>query len=42
VAFEADEKELLRLFEGYDVTKVRLHTDKETGKSKGFAHIHFK
>lgn len=42
MAFEADAAELERLFEGYGVTLVRLHTDKDTGRSKGFAHIHFK
>jgi hypothetical protein len=30
-----------RSFKPYGVSKVRLHTDKDTGKSKGFAHVHF-
>lgn len=42
MAYEADDKALARLFEPFGVTKVRLHTDKETGKPKGFAHIHFR
>ena len=25
----------------YKATLVRLHTDKDTGKPKGFAHVHF-
>lgn len=25
----------------YNCNQVRLHTDKETGKPKGFAHVHF-
>ncbi|KAI3433472.1 hypothetical protein D9Q98_003284 [Chlorella vulgaris] len=41
VAYEADDKALSRLFEPCGVTKVRLHTDKDTGKPKGFAHVHF-
>ena len=42
VAWEADDKALARLFEPCGVVKVRLHTDKDTGKPKGFAHVHFK
>ena len=42
VAWEADDKALARLFEPCGVIKVRLHTDKDTGKPKGFAHVHFK
>lgn len=42
VAFEADEAALRALFEPCGVTKVRLHTDKDTGRSKGYAHVHFK
>jgi RNA recognition motif-containing protein len=30
------------LFAAHGVTKVRLHTDKDTGKFRGFAHVHFK
>lgn len=42
VAYEADDKALARLFEPCGVVKVRLHTDKDTGKPKGFAHVHFR
>jgi len=42
VAYEADENALKALFEPYGVTKVRLHTEKDTGRSKGYAHVHFK
>ena len=40
IAFEATVEDLAALFEG--VTRVRLHTDKLTGRSKGYAHIHFR
>lgn len=30
------------LFEGLQIERVRLHTDRESGKSRGFAHVHFK
>lgn len=42
VAYEADDAALRALFEPFGVTKVRLHTDKDTGRPKGFAHVHFK
>jgi nucleolin len=42
IAYEADEAAVRALFEPYGVTKVRIHTDKDTGRPKGFAHIHFK
>ncbi|KAL4524982.1 hypothetical protein Ndes2526A_g07078 [Nannochloris sp. 'desiccata'] len=42
IAYEADEDAVRALFEPFGVTKVRLHTDKDTGKPKGFAHVHFK
>jgi nucleolin len=42
IAYEADEAAVRALFEPFGVTKVRLHTDKDTGKPKGFAHVHFK
>ena len=29
------------MFKPYKSKQVRLHTDKDTGKPKGFAHIHF-
>jgi len=41
IAFEASIDSIKALFEPYGVTKVRLHTDKDTGKSKGYAHVHF-
>jgi RNA recognition motif-containing protein len=41
IAYEADEAAVRALFEPYGVTKVRIHTDKDTGRPKGFAHIHF-
>ncbi|KXZ46117.1 hypothetical protein GPECTOR_47g395 [Gonium pectorale] len=43
VAFEAGADELQQLFAGAGAvpTKVRLHTDKASGRSKGFAHVHF-
>ena len=42
MAWEADDRALTRLFEPCGVIKVRLHTDKDTGKPKGFAHVHFR
>jgi nucleolin len=42
IAFEASPDEIKALFEPYGVIKVRLHTDKDTGKPKGYAHVHFK
>lgn len=41
IAFEADESDLRELLSGCDITKVRRHTDKDTGKFKGYAHVHF-
>lgn len=41
VAFEAGPSQLTEVFEGCRVSFVRLHTDKQTGQSKGFAHVHF-
>ena len=41
LAFEANDAEIQQLFPDCNVTKVRLHTDKATGKSRGFAHVHF-
>lgn len=41
VAFEALPTQLKEVFAGCEVSFVRLHTDKESGKSKGFAHVHF-
>ena len=42
IAFEATPENIESLFEPYGVTKVRLHTDKDTGRPKGYAHVHFK
>lgn len=42
IAFEASPDDIKTLFEPYGVTVVRLHTDKDTGKPKGYAHVHFK
>lgn len=42
ISFEATPEALNELFEPYGGVKVRLHTDKHTGVSKGFAHVHFK
>jgi hypothetical protein len=41
IAFEAEEGDLQELMADCSITKVRLHTDKDTGRFKGFAHIHF-
>ena len=41
LAFEANQQQLKDVFEGCNVTIIRLHTDKDTGKSKGYAHVHF-
>lgn len=42
IAFEARPEDVKALFESCGVTLVRLHTDKDTGKPKGYAHVHFK
>ena len=39
--FEATAMQLKAMFEGCTVTKVRMHTDRHSGRSKGFAHVHF-
>lgn len=39
--WEADEALLEGFFTECGVTKVRLHTDRETGAFRGFAHVHF-
>jgi len=41
VAFEASADDLKAHFEAHGATKIRLHTDKDTGRSKGYAHVHF-
>ncbi len=42
IAFAVGAPELHELFKECNVKKVRLHTDRHTGQSKGFAHVHFK
>ncbi len=41
IAFEASEDDLRAVFEGLAVTRVRMHTDADTGRFKGYAHVHF-
>ncbi|EFJ49066.1 hypothetical protein VOLCADRAFT_90315 [Volvox carteri f. nagariensis] len=43
ISFEAGAEELQQLFSraGAVPTKIRLHSDKATGRSRGFAHVHF-
>jgi RNA recognition motif-containing protein len=41
VAFEVTPDELRAVFEECGVKLVRLHTDQNTGRSKGYAHVHF-
>eukprot|EP00884_Botryococcus_braunii_P001700 jgi/Botrbrau1/11530/Bobra.0393s0009.1 len=41
VAFEASAEDVSAVFEGCNVTRVRLHTERDTGRPKGFAHVHF-
>jgi nucleolin len=41
VAFEATREELAGVFGACGVKLVRLHTDQATGRSKGYAHVHF-
>lgn len=42
IPYDADEAVLKALFEPYGMTVLRLHTDKDTGRPKGYAHVHFK
>lgn len=42
IAFAASSDDIKALFEPFGATLVRLHTDKDTGKPKGYAHVHFK
>lgn len=42
LAYEATVEDLENLFAPFNVTHVVLHTDKETGKPRGFAHVHFR
>ncbi|GIL82358.1 hypothetical protein Vretimale_11830 [Volvox reticuliferus] len=43
IAFEVGVEELQQLFSGAGVvpTQIRLHVDKASGRSKGYAHVHF-
>ena len=41
IAFEADEGDLREMMGDCTITKVRLHTDKDTGRFRGYAHVHF-
>ena len=41
IAFDVDEGSLRGVFEDCGALFVRLHTDKHSGRSKGFAHVHF-
>ena len=41
LAYEVTRDDLIRLFKPYKSRKVRLHTDKDSGKAKGFAHVEF-
>ncbi|GLI63843.1 hypothetical protein VaNZ11_006945, partial [Volvox africanus] len=43
IAFEVGTEELQQLFSGAGVapTQIRLHVDKASGRSKGYAHVHF-
>ncbi|KAI8476218.1 MAG: hypothetical protein J3K34DRAFT_516642 [Monoraphidium minutum] len=41
IAFEVTPDELREVFSGCGAKLVRLHTDQATGRSKGYAHVHF-
>ena len=41
IAFEAGEQDLRELMTDCTITKVRLHTDRDSGRFKGYAHVHF-
>ena len=41
IAFEAGEDDLRELMSDCTITKVRLHTDRTSGRFKGYAHVHF-
>jgi nucleolin len=41
VPFEVTREELAEAFADCGVKLVRLHTDQATGRSKGYAHVHF-
>jgi len=40
LAFEASPQHVTEHFQNCKVTKVRIHTDKDTGQPKGYAHVH--
>lgn len=42
ISFEVSSEQLEGVFADVGVEKVRLHTDKASGQSKGYAHVHFK
>uniref|UniRef100_A0A061R067 Nucleolin n=1 Tax=Tetraselmis sp. GSL018 TaxID=582737 RepID=A0A061R067_9CHLO len=39
--FDAAEDDIRAHFAGCSISKVRIHTDKATGASRGYAHVHF-
>lgn len=41
IPYDATTKDLHELFSPLGCTRIRLHTDKESGQSKGYAHVHF-
>ena len=41
IAFDVDNASLQTVFADCGALFVRLHTDKHSGRSKGFAHVHF-
>ncbi len=41
ISFDVDAAAIEAFFGDCNVIKVRLHTDKDTGRSKGYAHVHF-
>ena len=41
LAYELGPDAVREVFKGMIVERVRLHTDKKTGRSRGFAHVHF-
>ena len=41
IAFDANEAALKEVFADADPLFVRLHTDKASGRPKGYAHVHF-
>ncbi len=41
IAYNVGETELAQLFDRFKPTKVRLVLDRESGRSRGFAFVHF-